>query len=133
MTVPTYARSTGWLRIAVPITFLIAIGLYSAFPHPVRDPSQLKALAAESRRLMAAHPIQAPGQTAEIPRAEWPAAIAGLNPYAVTVHHGAVEIATKPSFDGGWGYGFAADKRDLPLPAACWSVLGHGIYWHGLC
>lgn len=44
-----------------------------------------------------------------------------------------VDITSKPHFDGGWGYGFAADKQNLTMLAECWSHLGYNVYWHGPC
>jgi hypothetical protein len=51
----------------------------------------------------------------------------------VTVGLGVVDITTGENFDGGWGYGFAPDKRDLTMLPECWSALGHDIFWHGPC
>jgi hypothetical protein len=123
----------GCLRFAVPIIVLIAVAIYCAFPHPTHNQAQLKAIAAESRRLMATYPLGPSGQSAHIPKGKWPPTIAKLEPYSVIVRHGMVDITTKPFFDGGWGYGFAFDKQDLTMLVECWSELGHGVYWHGPC
>lgn len=123
----------GCLSIVIPIVVLIALALYCAFPHPTHDRAQLKAIAAESQRLMAAYPRSPSRQYVHIPKNKWPPAIAGLKPYSVTVRHRMVDITTKPYFDGGWGYGFAFDKQDLTMLVECWSELGDGVYWHGPC
>lgn len=122
----------GWLRVA-PILILIAIGIYCALPHPTHDDATLKAVARESQRLMATHPIGPGKQSIEIPRDQWPSAIASLKPDSVTVRSGMVDIPTKPFFDGGWGYGFAADKKSLTMLPECWSPLDYNVYWHGPC
>ncbi|WP_311268181.1 hypothetical protein [Sphingobium sp. WCS2017Hpa-17] len=126
-------RSRGRLRIAIPIIILVALGLYSAFPHPTHDPKRLKAIAAEARHLMTTRPISAMERASDVPKDQWPPAIAELKPYSVTVYHGSVHIGTKPYFDGGWGYGFASDKRNLGMLPECWSDLGEGLFWHGPC
>ena len=123
----------GCLRIAIPISLLIALALYCAFPHPTHDQTQLRAVAAESRHLMETYPLGLSRQWTDVPKSKWPPAIAKLAPYSVIVRHGMVDITTKPFFDGGWGYGFTLDKQDLPMLAECWSELGHGMYWHGPC
>lgn len=123
----------GCLRIAIPIFILIGLGLYSAFLHPTHNPTQLRAIAAESRLLMATRPINTREQAFPVPKDQWPSAIAGLNPYSVTIYRGSVHIGTKPFFDGGWGYGFAPDKVSLGLLPECWSHLGEGVFWHGPC
>lgn len=125
--------SRGCLRIVIPILILIALGLYSAFPHPTHNPTQLGAIAAEARLLIAAHPIGAGEDAFDVPKDRWPPAIAGLKPYSVTIYRGSVHIGTKPYFDGGWGYGFAPDKRNLGMLPECWSDLGEGVFWHGPC
>ena len=123
----------GCLRIVVPIITLLALAIYCAFPHPTRKQAQLKAIAAESQHLMLTYPLAPSVQRVDIPKDKWPPAIANLEPYSVTVRHGMVDITTKPSFDGGWGYGFALNKKDLTMLVECWSELGHGVYWHGPC
>ncbi|WP_156022642.1 hypothetical protein [Sphingobium indicum] len=124
---------SGCLRIGLPIIILTALGTYSAFPHPTHDQANLKAIAAESQSLMAAHPISAHGQSTDIPKDQWPPAIAELEPYSVTVYYGSLHIGTRPFFDGGWGYGFAPDKRNLGWLSDCWSELNYGLFWHGPC
>ena len=133
MDVPKETRSSGRLRIGVPVIILVALGIYSAFPHPTHNQSIIRAIAVESQTLMTAHPVHSRGQSANIPKDQWPPAIAALEPYSVTIYYGTVDISTKPSFDGGWGYGFAQDKRNLTMPVACWSELGNGVFWHGPC
>ena len=123
----------GCLRIGILIVALIALAIYCALPHPTHNQAKLQAIAAESQRPMAAYPVNPSRGYVEVPKGKWPPAIADLKPVWVIVSPGAVDITTKPFFDGGWGYGFALDKRNLPMPAQCWSELGHGVYWHGPC
>ncbi len=124
---------SGCLRIVTPIIILVAITIYCAFPHPTHNQTELKAIAAESQRLMAIYPISPSEQFVDIPKDKWPPVIASLKPYSVFVGHRTVNITTKPYFDGGWGYGYALDKQHLTMLVECWSELGHGIYWHGPC
>lgn len=124
---------SGCLRIAFPVIVLIALAIYCSFPHPTHNQTELLAIKAESQRLMAAYPLSLPAQYADVPKDKWPPVIASLKPSSVTVRHGMVDITTKEYFDGGWGYGFALDKRDLTMLVECWSELGHGVYWHGPC
>ena len=123
----------GLLNVGVPIVVLAAIGVYSAFPHPTYDDTTLKAVATESRELIASHRANPTKQYADLPEAKWPPAIASLKPKYVTVTSRTVDITTKPYFDGGWGYGFALNKRDLGMLPECWDALGHDVYWHGPC
>lgn len=123
----------GCLRIAVPIAILIALSIYSAFPHPTHNQAKLKAVAAESQRLIVTNMKGRNFQSVDLPKEEWPPTIASLKPYSVTVRHDMVDITTKLYFDGGWGYGFAMDKRNLTMLVECWSELGQNVYWHGPC
>lgn len=123
----------GCLRIALPVIILAVLAIYCAFPHPTYSQAKLKAVAAESQRLVAAYPVGPNERPAHLPRDKWPPAISSLKPYSVVVRHGMVDITTKPFFDGGWGYGFATDKRNLTMLVECWSELGHSVYWHGPC
>ena len=123
----------GCLSVGVPIAILAAIGVYSAFPHPTYDDTTLKAVATESRKLIATQRANRAERYANLPKAKWPPAIASLKPQDVTVTSETVDITTKPFFDGGWGYGFALDKRDLGMLPECWDGLGHDVYWHGRC
>lgn len=118
-----------WVGAVVVVTLLAAIAIYAAFPHPTHDQAELRALATQSRHLLARYKDR-PGA---VPKSQWPHEIAALQPANVIVREGAVEITTKRYFDGGWGYGFAPDKRDLGMLPACWSSLGQDMYWHGPC
>lgn len=123
----------GCLTIAAPIAILIALGIYSSFPHPTHDQATLRLVAAESRRLMAAYPLSQRTQFVIVPKDRWPSTIAKLKPDSVIVSSGMVDITTRPFFHGGWGYGFAPDKRNLTMLVECWSELGSDVYWHGPC
>jgi hypothetical protein len=100
---------------------------------PTHDESVLRAIKTESERLVATHPIKPPAHWADIPKREWPPTIAGLRPFSVTVFEWGVDILVRPDFDGGWGYEVPRDKRDLPMPAGCYSEPGPGVFWHGTC
>lgn len=123
----------GCLSIGVPIAILATIGIYTAFPHPTYDDATLRAIAAESDRLIATHRANPLGQFAPLPKDKWPPAIASLKPEIVHVFSETVHITTKPFFDGGWGYGFARDRGDLGMLPECWHELRHDVYWHGPC
>lgn len=123
----------GCLRIAVPIIILVVIAIYSAFPHPTYDQTELKAIAAESQQLILTYPLSAAGQSVDVPKDKWPPVIASLKPVSVQVYYKMVDITTRQGFDGGWGYGFTTDKQHLTMLVECWSDLGQGVYWHGNC
>jgi len=116
------------------LPILAALALLTGCHLPTHDQSKLKAIQAESERLFAAHPIEPSKGWADIPKNQWPPVIKSLHPYSVTVFGWGVDITTKPYFDGGWGYEVPqGGKHDLPMPAGCYSELGHGVFWHGLC
>ena len=123
----------GCLSAGIAIAILVGIGIYSAFPHPTDNEATLRAVAFESRSLLKTHPTSTTDQSVDVPKSAWPASIASLKPYSVIVRPGMVDITTKPFFDGGWGYGFTADKRQLTMLVECWSELRHNVYWHGPC
>ena len=123
----------GCLSIAIPVVLLIAVGIYSSFPHPTQDQATLRLVAAEARHLLKARPLNSKVQSTVIPKDQWPSTIATLKPYSVIVRTGMVDITITPFFDGGWGYGFATDSRNLTMLAQCWSELGKDVYWHGPC
>lgn len=123
----------GCLSIAIPVMILIATGIYSAFSHPTRDQATLRLLAAEAHQLLATTPLSPNEKSVALPAGKWPKTIADLKPYSVIVRAGMVDITTKPSFDGGWGYGVTNDKRNLTMLVECWSELGRDVYWHGPC
>ncbi|WP_156340277.1 hypothetical protein [Sphingomonas sp. Leaf17] len=119
--------------MAIPVVILIALATYSAFPHPTSNQVILTAVAVESQRLIVNNAVGVGMPSVYLPKEKWPPTIASLKPYSVIVRHYMVDMTTRPYFDGGWGYGFAADKRNLTMFAKCWSELGQNIYWHGPC
>lgn len=123
----------GCLSVAVPFAILIAVGIYSAFPHATHDQPTLSLVAAEARHLLATRRLSPTVRHIVIPKDQWPSTIATLKPYSVIVRLGMVDITTQPFFDGGWGYGFATDRQNLTLLVDCWSELGSDVYWHGPC
>lgn len=123
----------GCLSVGVLIAILVAIGVYSAFPHPTYDDTTLKAVATESRKLIAIYRASGAEHYTNLSKAKWPPTVASLKPQYVKVTSKTVDITTKPYFDGGWGYGFALDRRDLGMLPECWDELGHNVYWHGPC
>lgn len=124
----------GCLYVAVIIAMSAAIGIYSSTPQPTWDQAKLKAIGAESRLLMATHPIKPPKEWANVSEGQWPPAIASLKPFDVTVHQWGVHIGTEPYFDGGWGYGVPRnDVARKMLKGWCYSDAGQGVLWHGPC
>jgi hypothetical protein len=123
----------GRLGIAFLVVLLVAVGIYSSFPHPTHDQATLRLVAAEARHLLAARPLESSTLSIVVPKDQWPSTIATLKPYSVIVRKGMVDITTKPFFDGGWGYGFATHSRNLTMLTECWSELGKDVYWHGPC
>ncbi|HEX8442418.1 MAG TPA: hypothetical protein VF631_02090 [Allosphingosinicella sp.] len=102
---------------------LAALPLLSGCAWPTYSQSTLKAIKTESQLLMTANPIKPAERWTSVPQSQWPPVIASLHPYSVTVHQWGVHISIKPYFDGGWGYMIPRDKRDLPMPEACYSSL----------
>jgi hypothetical protein len=121
------------IPIALTVLVLIATVLYCAFPKPIRDDATLEAVAREARSLMVNHPSNRGTDSVRVPKQKWPPAIASLGPESVVVTSYMVDITVKSYFDGGWGYGFAAEKRGLTMDPSCWSHLAHDVYWHGPC
>jgi hypothetical protein len=116
-------------ELAIPILFTLLISC----TRPISDPVKLRAIKAEAQSLMAVHPVKAPAASSEIPKSQWPPAIASLQPQFVTVHQWGVDILIKPDFDGGWGYDIPRNKLDLPMPEKCYSEQSQGVFWHGPC
>lgn len=110
-----------------------AISILGGCNRSISDPEQLKAIRVEAQALMKTLPPEQPNTSKNIPRDQWPAAIARLNPENVTVHAWGVGIMMKAYFDGGYGYDVPRDKTGLPMPAACYSEPIQGVFWHGPC
>ena len=87
----------------------------------------------EAMSLMATHPAKPPLRYADVPKVQWPAAIASLDPERVVVHEWGVDILAKSYFDGGWGYHVARQRRDLPMLDGCYSEVSEGVFWHDPC
>jgi len=51
----------------------------------------------------------------------------------VIIFPNSVDINTRTFFDGGWGYNVPRSKRDLPMPADCYSEPIEGVFWHEPC
>lgn len=111
----------------------IILGLLVGCAQPVSDPVKLRRIQAESQSLIARHATRASHAPISVPKSHWPPTIAGLEPHAVTVFNWGLDISVKPYSDGGWGYQVTPGKRDLPMPAKCYSELVDGLYWHGPC
>lgn len=110
-----------------------ALVLLSNCPGPIFESSKLKAVDAESRQLMAAYVFDPADPWAELPRSQWPPAIASLRPKTVSVRREQVLIAIVPFFDGGWGYEVVRKKEDLRMPLECYLELPGDVYWHDPC
>jgi len=116
-------------------TFVVlgALVLLSGCPGPIFDSSKLKAVEAESRHLMATYVFDPADPWPELPRSQWPPAIASLQPKTVSVRREQVLIAIVPFFDGGWGYEVVRKKEDLQMPLECYLELPGDVYWHDPC
>lgn len=110
-----------------------ALVLLGGCQWPSRDESVLRAIRVESAQLVATYPIRPPEHWVEVPKNQLPRVIASLDPEMVTVYDWGVDIMVRPDFDGGWGYHVARDKRDLPMPAECYSEVAAGVFWHDPC
>ena len=113
----------GKSRVAV-LALLAALALPAACERPTHDAATLRAVDAEARSLMAAHP-----RAATLARTDWPPAIASLAPEDVEVLPEGVDIAIRRSFDGGWGYFVPRRPGTLPEPRGRFEPAGEGIYW----
>lgn len=113
----------GCAGLAVLATGLLLIGC----PGPVHDPFLMREVKAEARALVERHPTWG---VVEVPKSRWPPAIASLRPEFVWVRRDGIEIATKPYFDGGWGYHVTWDDQGRPEPAERYTEVEPGIYWY---
>ena len=116
----------GWCGIA-------ALALLGGCDRPIFHMTRLQQVRTEAFLLMRSHPVDPASNARDVPRTEWPPAIASLNPVWVDVRVGSVDIITREFFDGGWGYNVPRSKRDLSMPARCYSEPSEGVYWHGPC
>jgi hypothetical protein len=122
------------MRLGDGIFLILAALSLAGCQRPTQDQSKLRAIQVESQRLLATHRIDPTKGWADIPRSQWPPVIRSLQPHSVTVFGWGVDITTKPYLDGGWGYEVPLNgKHELPMPAECYSELGHGVFWHGPC
>ncbi|WP_448662310.1 hypothetical protein ACG3SL_16815 [Sphingomonas sp. CJ20] len=112
---------------------LAAAALLSGCHRPISDPARLQELGAAAGSLRVTHPADAARHYSEVPKSEWPAAIANLHPERVVVHEWGVDVVIKSYFDGGWGYHVAEQRRDLPMLDGCYSEISKGVFWHGPC
>lgn len=112
---------------------LTALLLFSGCPGPVYETSKIRAIKAEAEQLRAAHPTRRGERWIEIPRSEWPPAIASLQPETVFLRAGQVHISIVPFFDGGWGYEIPPAEEERAISAECYLALGEGVFWHDPC
>ena len=119
--------------ILTVLAILAGFALLGGCSWPVFDPEKLKAIKAEAVSLTASHPIKPPKAWVDVPKSQWPRAIASLQPHSVTIRHWGADIVTKSDMDGGWGYHIAQNKQDLPMPAGCYSEPIEGVFWHAPC
>jgi hypothetical protein len=103
---------------------LAAVSLLGGCAWPTSDAVKLAAIEAESRMLMKAFPHQA-----EVPQAQWPRAIASLEPDFVSIYADGVHITARADFDGGWGYFVPRQAGYVPEPAGRFRQLRKGVYW----
>ena len=117
------------------ISLAVATGLIElgGCDRPIFNMEKLPRVKAEALVLMRTHPIELRASGRDVPKAEWPPAIASLDPKWVSVRQGSVDIMTRPFFDGGWGYNVPRLERDLPMPRRCYSEPAAGVFWHGPC
>lgn len=117
----------------IALVTLAALSMLCGCNRPISDPVKLKTIKSEAQFLMTTHPARPLEGWIEIPKGQWPPAIASLDPEIVTIRQWGVEITVKSYFDGGWGYEIPRNKRDLPMPAQCYSEPSEGVFWHGPC
>lgn len=112
---------------AALIVSVLALTLLGGCMSPTRDPALLKAINAEARTLMSALP---PGVYEDVPKENWPDAIASLEPERVVVRPDGADIILKVFFDDSWGYFVPRTAEHSPMPAERFSNLGQGVYWY---
>lgn len=110
---------------------LAALVLLAACARPISDPSTLNAIKAEAD-ILDTRSIPSQGW-AEVPKNEWPVAIASLGPERVAVYQWGVSILIRPGFDGGWGYDIPRKSEQPPMPLECYSEPSPGVFWHSPC
>jgi len=123
--------------IVLPFAFMILV--FERWP--THDQALLKAINVESRILMAkkftttntysedANYVFESGEI-NVPRRQWPHAIASLSPRFVSVYPGhSVDITTEIFFDGGWGYHIQPGDKKPPEPSGRFEYLGEDVYW----
>jgi hypothetical protein len=103
---------------------LAAMALLAGCNRPTSDAVKLAAIEAEARTLMTGFPAEA-----AVPKAQWPQAIASLEPESVAVDADGVHITTKAYFDGGWGYFVPRRREYVPEPAGQFREVRKGVYW----
>jgi len=109
-----------------------ALTLLNACARPIVDVAKLEAIRKEARSLARSHPLADQGAV-DIPKSQWPPAIASLDPKNVTVDHQRVDILIQQGFDGCYGYEIPRDGVSLAMQAQCYSQPGKGIFWHNPC
>nr|WP_294810583.1 hypothetical protein [uncultured Sphingomonas sp.] len=112
---------------------LAAFLLLGGCPGPIYESRRLEAISTESARLMAAYVVDPAQPWGELPRSEWPPAIASVHPENVFVQREQVRIIVVPFFDGGWGYEVTPRKENLGMLTGCYEHLRDGVFWHGPC
>jgi hypothetical protein len=115
--------STVW-KVSIILTTLL---LLTACARPSHNQTKLHEIRMEARMLIANSPRKGPSI---IPRGKWPRAIASLHPERGAVLTDGVDILVRPYFDGGWGYFFPSNERDIPEPVGRFARIDQGVYWY---
>lgn len=119
-----------WSRCNLALTTFAVIALLSGCTRPISDPVKLQAVKTESQSLAARHPMTSAQRSIEVPKSEWPPAIASLHPEIVWIHQWGVNITIKSYFDGGWGYDIPRAGHQPRMPAECYTEPSQGVFWH---
>lgn len=126
-------RMRPWATATIMLAMLAAMLVLGGCNRPISDPGKLQAIRAEAQALVDTYPPEQPNRWRNVPAEQWPSVIASLQPQRVEVYTWGVDITIKAGFDGGWGYAVPRRKSDLPMPTACYSEPGPGVFWHGPC
>ena len=118
----------------VVLPFTLLLWGFLVQPVHIRNQALLRAINAEARMLIARKLSGADDRLfrqkgyINLPKSQWPPAIAALSPEFVTVDHASVDVLTEIFFDGGFGYLVQPGIKAPPEPVGRFQYLGEDVY-----